>query len=427
MNDNVRVLSLAANIATFRGTKDIANKKTKGLKDHKKIQKEKTLAKRAAAAEGVKAKKILSAPVAVVFAKVAPVQDESADEGEIHAMMKEVKECIKEMTFKQPLDIVAHRKALEAALYDNMETPCQMLVRCKYTASIDAEHHPVDGDEVANEADRSDNDALNSFRSAPKCLDDNCFEITPMITGLTEDNLTTPTETTSSLALLRLFDLVKDAGQTKATECDEIIVNLPDASRHPHGRVKMGHMSSVSGARVNEKPVEVRTLESVETEMRLARDKGSVNAPAFVDPAIIEYKIQGQALVVVDEHAQMASSPTDDRGEDGNMLGPFTGCRIMSSRSLSPTSSHRSRASSPVDPQRAYTPCTQYSVSPPPDLSVSSVPFVMSSYVDPRSVWWYGPDIQMSPQIETRLIDVVHSSKTPGIMRRSTHQYVEYV
>lgn len=347
-------------------------------------------------------------------------------------MMKEVEECIKEMAFKQSLDIVAHRKALEAALYDDMETPRQMLARCKYTASIDAEHHPVDGDEVANETDRSDNDALNSFRSTPRCLDDNCFEITPMITGLTEDNLTAPTKTTSSLALLRLFDLVKDAGQAKVstfgssvssapdsgevTECDELIVNLPDASRHPHGPINMGHMSSVSGARVNEKPVEVRTLESVETEMRLARDKGSVNAPAFVDPAIIEYKIQGQALVVVDEHAQMASSPTDDRGEDGNMLGPFTGCRIMSSRSLSPTSSHRSRASSPVDPQRAYTPCTQYSVSPPPDLSVSSVPFVMSSYVDPRSVWWYGPDIQMSPQIETRLIDVVHSSKTPGIM-----------
>jgi hypothetical protein len=117
-------------MATFKGTKDIANKKTKGLEDHKKIQKEKILAKRAAAAEGVKAKKILSAPVAAVFAKVAPVQDESADEGEIHTMMMEVKECIKEMTFKQPLDIVAHRKALEAALYDNMETPCQMLVRC---------------------------------------------------------------------------------------------------------------------------------------------------------------------------------------------------------------------------------------------------------------------------------------------------------
>ena len=63
-------------------------------------------------------------------------------------MMKEVEECIKEMAFKQSLDIVAHRKALEAALYDNMETPRQMLARCKYTASIDAEHHPVDGDDV---------------------------------------------------------------------------------------------------------------------------------------------------------------------------------------------------------------------------------------------------------------------------------------
>jgi hypothetical protein len=251
-------------MATFRGTKDIANKKTKGLKDHEKIQKEKILAKRAAAAEGVKAKKILSAPVALVFAQVAPVQDESTDEGETHTMMKEVEKCIEGMTFKQPLDIVAHRKALEAALYDNMETPRQMLARCKYTASIDAEHHPVEGDEVANEADRSDNDALNSFRSTPKCLDDNRFEITPMITGLTEDNLTTPTKTTSSLALLRLFDLVKDAGQTKVGVFG----------------------SSVSGPWVNEKSVEVRTLESVETEMRLARDKASFSAPAFVDPAI---------------------------------------------------------------------------------------------------------------------------------------------
>ncbi|CAI9626399.1 unnamed protein product [Alternaria burnsii] len=390
-------------MATPRGTKDIANKKTKGLIDHKKIQKEKTLAKRAAAAEGVKAKKTLSAPVAVVFANVAPVQDESADEGETHSMMKEVEECIKEMTIKQPLDIVAHRKALEAALYDNMETPRQMLARCKYTASIDAEHHPVDGDEVANEADRSENDALSSFRSTLKCLDDNCFEITPMITGLTEDNLTTPTKTTSSLALLRLFDLVKDAGQTKvgafgssvsfapdsgeATECDEIIVNLPDAGRHPHGPVNMGHMPSVSGARVNAKPVEVRTLESVETEMRLSHDKSSFSAPPLVDPAIIRYKIKGQALVVVDNHAQMTSSSTDDRGEDSNMLRLFTGCRVMSSRSLSPTSSHRSRASSPVDPHRAFTPSTRYSVSPPPELPVWFVSSGMPSYVDPRSVW----------------------------------------
>jgi hypothetical protein len=117
----------------------------------------------------------------------------------------------------QPFDIIAHRKALEAALYGNMETPHQMLIRCKYNVSIDAEYYPVHEDEVARWADCSYDYELNEFKLALKCLDDNRFEITPIITGLTGEDVTVGTDITPSLALHQLFGKVKGAGQSKVS------------------------------------------------------------------------------------------------------------------------------------------------------------------------------------------------------------------
>ncbi|KAL1801253.1 hypothetical protein ACET3X_001595 [Alternaria dauci] len=401
-------------MATPNSTTNVADKKMKVLKDHKKVQKEKTLAKRTAAAEKVKAKRTPPAPVAVVAAKTAPEQEERTDDMEIAPITKTAAEfeSLERIAPEQPLDIVAHRKALEAALYAGMETPRQMLVRCKYTPSVDTENYPSDKYEVAHRTYGAYDHELGWFKPTLKCLDDNCFEITPIITGLTEDNLKAPTKTTSSFTLERLFDLVKNAGQTKvgtlsssasvapdsseAVEYDAIIVNLAREGRPPRGPVTMGHMSSASGARVNKKPVEARTLDSVENEMRLASDKRSSNATALVDPAIISYKAEGQALVVADEHAHMARLSAEARSDDHDMLTMLTEFSNMSPRSLSSTSSRRSRTSSPVEPQRTHTPLTHYSASPPPQLPVWFIPYIIPSNVNPYSGGWYGPGVQMN-------------------------------
>jgi hypothetical protein len=84
------------------------------------------------------------------------------------------------MAHEQPFGIVAHRRALEVELYDNMETPRQMLMRCKYIMSIDAEYHPKDEDESFE---------LKELRPTVMCLDDNLFEIEPIMTGLTGNDM----------------------------------------------------------------------------------------------------------------------------------------------------------------------------------------------------------------------------------------------
>ncbi|KAG9187592.1 hypothetical protein G6011_05463 [Alternaria panax] len=497
------------------------NKKTKGLKDHKKVQKEKTLAKRIAAAEKAKATKFLFMPVAVIVAEeAASAQEEAAggvkseshqgksrndsvvaneliiiaavkdavltqDEDTTNADKKvaigsefvaltqvstidltkvEQKVDISQscdtdvlsthidtrtsmfhlytmdffvpevgfvrndnltsrkptdniMVSGQPFDIVAHRKALEAALYDNMETSRQILIRCKYTVSIDTEYHPVDEDKVVNKAELTYDFELGMFKPQLKCLDDNRFEIKPIVTGLAEHDLTACTDKTPSLTLHRLFGMVKDAGQKKAgifnsisnstisraphsdepSDCDEIIVEFPRACRRPRSPVSMGQLTSASGARANEKLVVAHTLESIEAEMRVARNNGSLGTSTVVDPAIVSYKIEGQALVVIEEHAHMMSLPWKYRSDEINTLTLLLGLPIKSPKGMSPTSSRYSRTSSPVDPQRAHTPPTQKSAPPSSQPPVWFIPSKVPSYVNPYSLGWYGSGVLVNP------------------------------
>ena len=126
---------------------DVTNKKNKGLKDHKKTQKQKALAKRTATAEKSKFKKTSSSPAAAMVAKDgAPVQEKVTGEVDVTSVdnTKPVGEEPTATTSSLPVafDIVAHRKAPEAALYDDMETPRQMFNRCRRKVSVDSEHHP---------------------------------------------------------------------------------------------------------------------------------------------------------------------------------------------------------------------------------------------------------------------------------------------
>ncbi|KAH9876508.1 hypothetical protein J1614_003639 [Plenodomus biglobosus] len=90
-------------------------------------------------------------------------------------------------------DIQAYRRALEAALYQNMETPMQMLARLHYTTSISTEHHHIINDDGQyGDANTNSDVGLqlanmgNNVAGAPrvKCLDDNGFEITPVFLAL---------------------------------------------------------------------------------------------------------------------------------------------------------------------------------------------------------------------------------------------------
>ncbi|KAI4681636.1 hypothetical protein J4E81_009802 [Alternaria sp. BMP 2799] len=167
--------------------------------------------------------------------------------------------------FEKAYGVIAQRKALEAALYENMETPRQRLIRCKYRVSVDAEFH--------REEPVHDLECALALIGKPvrKCFDDNGFVITPINTGLTEANLTV------SPALDELFAKVKAEGISK--------ISAP---------ISTGHKSPISGATSTKKPVPSRTLESVEAEMRLAALKRPSHAPSFADPGIVKYTFNGQ-------------------------------------------------------------------------------------------------------------------------------------
>ncbi|KAI4950197.1 hypothetical protein J4E91_004853 [Alternaria rosae] len=169
------------------------------------------------------------------------------------------------VAFKKAYGVVALNKALEAALYESMETPRQRLIRWKYKVSVDAGFHPKE--KIFDQA------WLLSYLSKPsdKCFDDNGFEITPIKTGLTEADLTV------SSALDELFAKAKAQGISR--------ISAP---------VSMSYMSPISGARVTKKPITPRTVEDAEDEMRLAATKRPSHAPAFADPGILKYTFNGQ-------------------------------------------------------------------------------------------------------------------------------------
>ncbi|KAI4925654.1 hypothetical protein J4E85_007533 [Alternaria conjuncta] len=165
--------------------------------------------------------------------------------------------------FEKAYGVAALRKALEAALYENMETPRQRLIRCKYRVFVDAEFH--------REEPVHDLEWTPALIGKPvrKCFDDNGFVITPIKTGLTEADLTVPS------ALDELFTKVKAQGISK--------ISAP---------ISTGYKSPNPGAGSTKPPIPSRTLASVEHEMRLA--KRPSHAPSFADPGIVKYTFAGQ-------------------------------------------------------------------------------------------------------------------------------------
>ncbi|CAE7212321.1 hypothetical protein CFE70_009541 [Pyrenophora teres f. teres 0-1] len=240
--------------------------------------------------------------------------------------------------------IIAHRKALEAALYDNMETSRAMLMRCKYTASVDAEYHSSIYDGFAKETP-----------SKAKCLDTNGFEIIPLVTGLSLADVTNSIPSTPLLSVDDLFRKVSATGASKigaAESTEKLKVDpwasisqlLPSTSVYQTGRtlafVEAEMRSQSSSATATSQGS--RSLADVEVEMRDNLTNSTCPA-SFMDPAIVSCKIEEQP-------------PVDD-SPNISSTSPST---------LSPPSSHTTRTTSPVhldSKVRIFTPITPRNVS----------------------------------------------------------------
>ncbi|KAI4909256.1 hypothetical protein J4E90_007953 [Alternaria incomplexa] len=223
--------------------------------------------------------------------------------------------------FEKAYGVVALNKALEAALYENMETPRQRLIRCKYRVSVDAEFHR---EEPAHDLEW----ALALIgKPVRKCLDDNGFEITPIKTGLTEADLT------HSSALDVMFAKVKAQGISK--------ISAP---------ISTGYKSPTPGAVSTKQPLPSRTLESVEAEMRLAAPKRPSHAPSFADPGIVKYTFNGQDFdnvgnPLMETVSQKVLGWLEDQPTDPPELSPGS-------------SRQQSRESSPLEPGKGVVALT---------------------------------------------------------------------
>jgi hypothetical protein len=292
----------------------------------------------------------------VVVAQTPPQDTSTSDKRSLsESLTKSV------MAQEEPFDIVAYRKSLETALYENMETPRQRLIRCKFTISIDTEFHPkVEDDEYFLAFSRLMEPTL-------KCLDDCLFEITPIKTGLTEADLTVQTTASPSSSLCEIFTKVSDLGVSKV------------------GAVKSGE----------------RKLESVEAEMRLAAENRSSYAPAFADPGIVRYTINRQNFDNVGNPISSAISTTGSSANQANgddwLLQWLKDQSTTSPPDTSPGSSRNSHSqtSSLIDGGRSPTPLTRYTNPSSPVPPVWSIPY-SSPYVNMDNAHAYGPGIPMA-------------------------------
>ncbi|KAH6865518.1 hypothetical protein BKA58DRAFT_471489 [Alternaria rosae] len=288
------------------------------------------------------------------------------------------------VAFKKAYGVVALNKALEAALNENMETPRQRLIRCKYKVSVDAEFHPKE--KVFDQA------WLLSYLGKPSdnCFDDNGFEITLIKTGLTEADLTV------SSALDELFVKVKAQGISK--------ISFPkfDELAKFDGPVSIGDMSAISGTRVTKKPITPRTVEDVEDEMRLAATKRPPHAPAFGDPGILKYTLNGQ------DFDNVGNAITETVCQ--KVLG-WLEDQPTSPPELSPGSSRQSREFSPLGPGQALTPLAFH---PKPPSSGGQVWPIAENlpWCKPQDGYSYGSGIPVYPYVAfvVQVSDVLPSS-----------------
>lgn len=300
------------------------SKKMHGLAQYKNSQKEKKLAKRIAAAQKAATKKIRSAFSTTIDTGGILSLETSLPKDEALSAASSAND---------KSDVIAHRKALELMLYENMETPLEMLARCKYEISIDAEYHA--------EAEESLNVATRVI-----CLDDNGFEMISRLTSLNDRDELAAGDTSLS--------------SSEESDIERFLVSLPCTSEASQCG-SFGQLLSVETG--------------IQTTTHFTKIPSAYSfSPHWTDPAIIDYKIKQQPPRRTCISGVNSCRAMGMRIESIKHVDDFSRrIRTTSTPESSPTSTQRPCASSP--PEFNAGSCT------PP------TPYYPSTYIGHHPYW----------------------------------------
>jgi hypothetical protein len=296
----------------------------------------------------------------------------------------------------QTLDIDAHRKDLETALYDNRESPKERLIRLSGIKSWVAEalHDIVNDDADSNES------TTYNFTKYECSIDDNHFESMVARDLLSADISPNPTintsvDTTTSEALQNISqDKFDDTPGTQLLSIQKLSAAAA-ASGTPVVRLPgvAGDTSVVLPAATGDKATRAaRALKCIEAGITFGRLHQ--NPEPFIDPAILSFAVKEPEVTTVQPPATSCTQEHDpclaaalDRGsqklkavlgigsptsptnttctlEEGDeMLKSLLGIGRSRTTSIESSEEH-SRVSSPSQDAGPQTPLTHYSASP---------------------------------------------------------------
>jgi hypothetical protein len=194
-------------------------------------------------------------------------------------------------------DFHAERKAIEAALYDGMESPKKMWARICKVASASAEYHH-DIDELEEELE------TETSASVPRAID-NGFDRVAARADLSAD-----ISSTQILSVGDLFRMVSSSGASSAGSSDsEICQTLEMVEEQQYKALE--HASSVS---VKEDDNQVSNTAFIDPAIISCKVKPSHNMEevvhSFIDPAIISLKLKPQPTAPQNHHDLPNYPPT---------------------------------------------------------------------------------------------------------------------
>ncbi|KAH8722960.1 hypothetical protein GQ44DRAFT_729104 [Phaeosphaeriaceae sp. PMI808] len=275
--------------------------KPKGLKEHKKAQKQKVLEKRAAAAVKSKSK---------VADKIEGASDTKFTQ-RIHNDLVTIYQpngsdqqgsSSQKMSLPEALDLHERRKALEAELYKNLESPKEMLARCKSVTSADAEfHHEVEIDAFDVFLAKSPATGLLTSQHA---VDKDGWGMIAMHTNPSKKPVMTRSSSFSGL-----FSLVSDPSATATAEASAGVSQTSEAGDtrpiaitklvYSANTVKRNGMMPITISQLfataiaENTPVIGPASTGIRNDNVINDQTNSSSTQLFEDPAIVNYKTSG--------------------------------------------------------------------------------------------------------------------------------------
>ncbi|KAF2825335.1 hypothetical protein CC86DRAFT_407552 [Ophiobolus disseminans] len=296
-----------------------------------------------------------------------------------------------------PFDIHAHRKALEDALYDNMESPSTRHARLTHTSSADAEFNAnqdpydyltpesifeVDSHTIKRATDSNGFDVVAVC--TPSLVDEEPGTIgddAPQACEQEDDKSFCPAVAQLFAAADSEHELVVELPAEASDDASQVYQQEGDKSFCPS--VAQLFAAATSEAElVVELPAEAgdettrraRKLMFIEADMTFGCEDQYSAGPLYADPAIVSCKV-----AEVQPYADPAIVNCKIRGRGVACSAPITSTahqegaeKIMSllgvnlSRTVSQETDVYSHASSTPCIDRSHTPFTHYSASPPP-------------------------------------------------------------